>query len=331
MTRSIKRRNFLTLLGGAAAAWPLAARAQQGRTRVIGGLLGFDLNDPLIQLQFAAFNDELVKLGWVDGRNVRIEFRHAANDPVQAKNYATELVSVRPDVIFVHTPANTRIVQQLTTTTPIVFIGIGDPIAAGVATNTARPEGNATGFTNFLTSFGGKWVELLKEAAPHITSVGIVFNPDTATGAYFASIEEAARVFSVTTMRIPYRNPAELESALDNFAAEPSGGLLATPPSPAGPHREAMLRSISKRRLPAIYAAKFQVQGGGLMSYGIDNIAQYRLAATYLDRILRGAKVSELPIQFPTKFELVVNLKAAKAIGLTIPEALLLRADELIE
>jgi putative ABC transport system substrate-binding protein len=328
----IRRREFITLLGGTAVAWPLAARAQQGRPmRRIGVLAGSTEDSPVTRGNLAALREVLAKLGWIEGRNLRIDFRSAANDPDRTRAYAVELVSLSPDVIVTGNGPATRAVQQQTQTIPIVFTAGGDPVSNGVLQNIARPEGNTTGVTNAFDSFGGKWLELLKEAAPHIKRVALVVNPETALVGYIPSIEAAAPLLGVQVIKTPVRNPLEIVRAIDVFAAEPNGALLIVPVQPTGANIELILRLAVQHRLPAVYPNRQNVADGGLMTYTPDFPDLYRRAASYVDRLLRGAKVSELPVQFPTKFELIVNLKTAKAIGLTIPEAFLLRADELIE
>jgi putative ABC transport system substrate-binding protein len=328
----MRRREFITLLGGAAAAWPLAAGAQQdGRVRRIGILSGRDEADPVTQVQQGALREGLAKLGWIEGRNVRFDLRFSADDPDRLRAHADELVRLAPDVIAVGSLPATRALLQRTRTIPIVFTNVGDPLAGGLLKNIPRPEGNATGITSLFQSIAGKWLELLKEAAPRTARVALIFTPNIVDGGYFAAIDAAAEVLGVKAIRTPYRNAAELERAIDTFAAEPNGGLLMVPPPPSRSNRELINRLALMYRLPTIYPNKYVVAEGGMMSYGADNVEPYRIAASYVDRILRGAKINELPVQFPTRFELVINLKTAKAIGLTISEAFLLRADELIE
>jgi len=328
----MRRRDFIAGLAGAAAAWPLAATAaQDGRVRRIGILDVAVETDRNAQTQYDAMRDELAKLGWIEGRNVRFDFRFSAGDPDRMRAHADELVRLAPDVIAVTSLAATRALLQRTRTIPIVFNSVGDPVAGGLLKNIARPEGNATGITSLFQSLAGKWLELLKEAAPRVARVALIFNPGVVVENYFAVIDAAAEVLAVKAVRTPYRNAAELERAIDSFAAEPNGGLVMVPPPPSPSNRELINRLALKYRLPNIYASKYYPLQGGLMGYGADNIKQQRIAASYADRILRGEKVSELPVQFPTKFDLVINLKTARAIGLTIPETFLVRADEVIE
>jgi putative ABC transport system substrate-binding protein len=329
---SLHRRSFLTLLGGAAAAWPLAATSQQdGRMRRIGILDVGDESDPFIQSRWDATRDELAKLGWIEGRNVRFDRRFSADDPNRARANADELVRLAPDVIAVASgPASLALLQR-TRTIPIVFTSVGDPVAVGLLRNLARPEGNITGITSLYQSMGGKWLELLKEAAPRTARIGLIYASETVNDQYFTVMNSAAEVLALRIARTPYRNAAELEHAIDTFAAEPNGGLVMVPPPPIPSNRELINRLALKYRLPTIHVSKPYAVEGGMIAYGSDAVNSHRIAASYVDRLLRGAKVSELPVQFPTKLELVVNLKTAKAIGLTIPETFLVRADEVIE
>jgi putative tryptophan/tyrosine transport system substrate-binding protein len=267
------------------------------------------------------------KLGWIEGRNVRFD-RFSADDPDRLRVLAGELVRLAPDVIVVVSLPATRMVLQQTRTIPIVFSTVGDPVAGGLLQDIARPEGNVTGITNLYQSMGGKWLQLLKEAAPRIARVALIFNSDFVSETYFASIDAAAEVLAVKAIRAPYRNATELERVIDTFAAEPNGGLVMIPPPPTGSTHELVNRLALKDRLPTIYPYPAE---GGMVGYGTNGIDLLRIVASYVDRILRGAKISELPAQFPTKFDLEVNLKTAKAIGLTIPAEFLLRADEVIE
>jgi putative tryptophan/tyrosine transport system substrate-binding protein len=333
----IRRREFITLLGGAAAAWPIAARGQQdGRARRISLLVGGAENDREMQAGRVALQEALAKLGWVEGRNLRIDLRFGAGDPDAIRAYAAELVGLTPDVIVTNTGATTRAVQQQTQTIPIVIASGGDAVAAGYLRNIARPEGNITGFSSLEPSIAGKSLELLKEAAPRLARVAVISNRDLTSGtpvtaSYVASIDTAASVLGVKVVQVPVNNAVEIVRAIDAFAAEPNGGLLVLPPPPTAAFLQGILQLAIQHRLPAIYPSLADAAAGGFLAFATDRVDQYRRAAAYVDRLLRGAKVSDLPVQFPTKFELVVNLKTAKAIGLTIPEAFLLRADEVIE
>jgi len=286
--------------------------------------------DRLIQAQRRALLEGLAKLGWIEGRNARFEVRVVAEEPDRVRTHAEELVGLAPDVIAVGSLVTTRALLERTRTIPIVFANVGDPVAGGLLKNIARPEGNATGITSQYQSIAGKWLELLKEAAPNTARVALVFVPGIVAESYFPSIDAAAQALGIKAIRTPYRSAAELEHALEAFAAEPNGGLLMVPPPPSH-HRELLNQLAIKYRLPTVYSSKDYTVDGGMMSYGGGSIEPYRIAATYIDRILRGAKISELPVQFPTKFELVINLKTAKAIGLDIPPTLRARADEVIE
>jgi putative ABC transport system substrate-binding protein len=299
--------------------------------RRIGFLSGGTEGDPYQKGRLSWITQDLAELGWAEGRNVQQEVRWGAGDPGRMQTLAKELVSLQPDVILVTTPAATKTMQAQTQTIPIVFNGVGDPVASGVLTNIARPEGNATGVTNYFPSMGGKWLELLKEAVPRVSRIGPMFNPDISTGAYFAALEAAAAQFSVMLVKIPYRDAADIVHTIDAFSAEPNGGLILMPPGPSGENRALINRLAVQHMLPMMVLVPEFAAEGSLISYGPNNRDIMRRTASYLDRILRGAKPAELPVQFPTKFELIVNLKTAKAMGLTISESVLLRADELIE
>jgi putative ABC transport system substrate-binding protein len=324
----MKRRDFITLLGSGAAAWPLAVRAQQdARIRRIG-LLSFGREEEFGQLR-AALREELRKLGWIEGRNLLIDFRFGAADVDRTRAYAAELVQLAPEVIVTLYRAATYAVQRETKTIPIVFAGIGE-IADDVVKNPSHPEENTTGYTNLFASIGSKWLELLKEAVPSITHVAVLANPDADSGRFPLSIEAAAPALHVQASRISVRDTASMKSAIAAFAAEPNGGLIPSPPAAAIAPRE-FIGLAAQYRLPVIYQNRGFAAIGGLMSYGSAATEFVRGAATYVDRILRGAKVNELPVQFPTKFYLTINLKTAKALGLTVPPALVARADEVIE
>jgi ABC-type uncharacterized transport system substrate-binding protein len=328
----MRRREFVGLVGGA-AAWPLAARAQQdGRMRLVGMLIAAADNDTLALALVAAFREALTRLGWVQGRNLRLELRFGAGNAERMRVGAAELVALAPDAIVVggSTPAAKEL-RERSQTVPIVFVGVNDPVATGLVGNLARPDGNATGFPLFEPSIAGKWLELLKEAAPHVRRVAQLSDPANAPEVYVAAIEAAAGLLGVRVTRFPVRNVVDIVRTIDAFAAEPAGALLLPPDDTTLVHRETIFGLAVQHRLPAFFCAKYYAHEGALMSYGPDPRDLPRRAASYVDRLLRGAKVSELPVQFPTKYELVVNLKTAKAIGLTIPEAFLLRADEVIE
>jgi putative tryptophan/tyrosine transport system substrate-binding protein len=330
MTAFLERRKCLAVLGGA-FAWPLGARAQAPRVRRIGVLIYGGEDSRGSQAQVAALRDGLKELGWVEDRNLRIEVRFDS-DPERLRAHAEALVSLAPDIIVVSTNAATRALRQQTQTIPIVFAGVGDPVVNGLVASLARPDGNITGVTNLFYSIGGKWLELLKEVAPRLATVAVIYNPEfTTTQGWFAAIEAAAAMLGVKAIRIPVRNPAEIEDAIGTFAREPNGGLIVVPPGLVGAERDVVFRQALQRRLPAIYQAKAYALDGGLMSYGADAADLFRQCSTFVDRILRGAKPGELPVQVPTKFELAINLKTAKAMGLEISPMLLARADEVIE
>jgi putative ABC transport system substrate-binding protein len=329
----MRRRDFITILGGT-AAWPVAARAQGEKVRRIGVLDVGSESGPGSQAQWIVFREELAKLGWTEGRNLESHFRFAGENLDRLQSDAMELVRLAPEVLVTSGGAATKAMQRQTQGIPIVFAAGGDPTATGLVKNIARPEGNTTGFSMTEPSIAGKWLGLLKEAAPHIVRVAVIYNPDIATAGpgYITSIEVAAPALSVETIRMPVRDAVEIVRAIDAFATKPDGGLLLLPPPLTRANLEATLRLEAQYRLPAIYAGGRGIAAaGGLIAYGTNTVNIYRRGATYVDRLLRGAKVADLPVQFPTKFDLVINVKTAKAIGLTIPEAFLLRADELIE
>jgi putative tryptophan/tyrosine transport system substrate-binding protein len=325
----LKRRNFITLLGGAAIAWPLAAGAQQGeRMRRIGVLMGI-ANDALGRERVKAFAQGLQELGWVPGRNTQIDFVWAGG-AVDIQPYAQELVRSAPDVLLATSTTTTIALRQETSTIPIVFVTVSDPIGSGFVASLSHPGGNVTGFTP--AEFSGKSLEVLKEAAPHVTRVAVILNPEQKPQAgMWRAIEAAAPSFRVQLTAARVRNAAEIERAIDVFARESNGGLLVLPNPVNEGNRNLIIAMAARHRLPAVYAFRFFVTDGGLISYGVDLADQYRQAASYVDRILRGEKPAELPVQQPTKFALVINLKTAKALGLEVPPTLLARADEVIE
>lgn len=330
----MRRREFITLLGSATAAWPLGARAQQPeRMRRIGILMSLAESDPEAQARVAAFRKELQTLGWAEGRNVRIDTRWAASDPALIREFAKELVALQPDLILSHnTPTTASLVQQ-TRTIPIVFVVVSDPIGSGFIASFPKPGGNVTGFTNIEPTMAGKWLELLKEIAPSVTRVALLFNPATAPYAenYLTPFKAAAALLALEIIAAPVRDISELESAIAAQAGAPHGGLVVMTDSFLVAH-EAEITSLAARyRLPAVYPFRFFVKHGGLLSYGNDLFDSFRRAATYADRILKGATPTELPVQAPVKFELVINLKTAKALGLGVPFHLQQRADELVE
>jgi putative ABC transport system substrate-binding protein len=329
----MRRRAFITLLGGT-AAWPLAARAQRTESmRRIGMLSGLAENDRTTQAEIPALQEGLARLGWIEGRNLRIDVRFGSSDPDRIRASAAELVSLAPEAIVTDSGETTRALQQQTRSVPIVITAAGDPVGNGLVKNIARPEGNITGITNLYGSIGGKWLELLKEAAPRIERVGLINEPRFAIGgtSFLSSTKEAARALALETIDMPYRDAVDLVRAIDAFAAAPNGGLIILPPTPSTANRQTIVRLSIEHRLPTVYSNKISALEGGMIGYTSALSDRIRRAASFVDRILRGAKVSELPIEYPTKFELVVNLKTAKAIGLAIPEAFLARADDVIE
>jgi ABC-type uncharacterized transport system substrate-binding protein len=331
----MKRREFITLLGGAAAAWPLSARAQQPeRMRRIGVLMGFPESDSKAQTSYAAFRDGLQKLGWTEGRNTRIDARWAAPGDTQSmQRLAKELVALQLDIILSNTTPTTTALLQETRTIPIVFVIVGDPIGSGFVASFPRPGGNVTGFNVSEPTQSGKWVELLKDVAPHVVRVAMLFNPASATYAdyWLKPFKAAAAAFAVDAIAAPVRDGSELDSVISAQAREPNSGLIAMPDSFTDAHRIVITSLAARYRLPTVYPYRFFAEVGGLLSYGVDQIDNWRRAAGYVDRILKGEKPADLPVQAPVKFELVINLKAAKALGLDIPPTLLARADEVIE
>jgi putative ABC transport system substrate-binding protein len=329
----MKRREFIMLLGGAAATWPLAARAQQPeRVRRIGVLMGLAENDPEGQARVAAFRQGLEQLGWTDGLNARIDYRWAAGEGSRAVTYAAELVALAPDVIFAGAVSALAPLQPATKTIPIVFAQVSDPVGGGFVVSLARPGGNITGFTQYEYTTGVKWLELLKEIAPRVARVAFLYDPANPTSAGFLrTIEPGTPSLGVQVSTYAVRETAEFERAIDAFAAEPNGGLIILPSLSATIHRELIVARVARHSLPVVYPYRLFATSGGLASYGVDNIDMYRRAAGYIDRILKGASPAELPVQQATKFELIINLKTAKALGLEVPPTLLARADEVIE
>jgi putative tryptophan/tyrosine transport system substrate-binding protein len=331
----MRRRDFISLVGGSAVAWPIAARAQQPeRTRRIGVLMGWPGSDLEARSEFTAFVEELQKLGWSDGRNLRIDSRWAnPGDPESMHRFAKELVALQPELILSQsTPATAALLQE-TRTIPIVFAIVADPIGSGFVASFPRPGGNATGFAVTEPTQAGKWVELLKEIAPRVTRVAALFNPAMATFAEFwlKPFKAAAASFALEAILAPVHDTSELESVIAAQAREPNSGLFVMPDAFTITYRVEVTSLAARYHLPAVYAFRFFTEVGGLLSYGEDSTDNFRRAATYADRILKGAKPSELPVQAPVKFELVINLKAAKALSLTIPQTLLVAADEVIE
>jgi putative tryptophan/tyrosine transport system substrate-binding protein len=314
-------------------AWSCTSKAQSTGMKRVGVLEGVDAginatNQPL----FTAFREGMAKLGWVEARNVQIDIRFSDSDSDRIRADAAELVDLSPDVIVTDSAATTRAIQQLTRTIPIVMTAAGDVIANGIVKSVARPEGNVTGVTNLFASIGGRWLQLLKEIAPTIERIGLLYNAEVSSGQYLAAIKDAARALSVEAVEIPYRDASDLPLGINSFAAAGrDGGLIMVPPPPAITDRETIYRLAAENRLPTIFQEGRFVTEGGLMAYGSDNVDLWRRASFYVDQILRGAKVNDLPIEYPTKFRLVLNLKTAKALGLTVPPTLLAIADEVID
>jgi len=329
----MQRREFITLLGGATAAWPLGARAQQTeRMRRIGILMPLSTDDPEAQARIAAFQQGLQQLGWTIGRNVRIDYRLSAGDADDARKYAVELVALAPDVILANGGAAVEPLLRATRSVPIVFAIVPDPVGSGFVDSLARPGGNATGFLMFEFSISGKWLELLKQIAPGVTRVAVIRDPAISAGiGQFSAVQSAASSFGVEVSPVNVRDAGEIERAVAAFARASNGGLIVTASPLAVVHRDLIVALAARHKLPAVYSNRFYVTGSGLISYGPDLVDQFRQAAAYVDRILKGEKPADLPVQAPTKYELVINLKTAKALGLTVPPTLLARANEVIE
>ena len=330
----MRRRELLKLVGGSAVAWPLVARAQQPeRMRRIGVLMGYAESDRQGQANVAAFRMGLQKLGWTEGRNVAIEYRWAAAEADLVQQFAKELVALQPDLILTQNTPITAAVLQQTRTIPIIFANVSDPVGSGFVAGLPRPGGNVTGLIDIDASMAGKWLGLLKEVAPRVARVAFLFNPATAPFAeyYVTPLKAAAASFAVEAIAAPVRDTSELESVVAGHAREPDGGLIVMPEAFMNIHRAEVTSLAAHYRLPAVYPRRFFAEVGGLLSYGNDQSDNFRRAATYADRILHGAKPNELPVEQPTKFELVINLKTAKALGLTVPVHLQQIADEVIE
>jgi putative tryptophan/tyrosine transport system substrate-binding protein len=330
----VGRREFITLLGGAAAAWPLAARAQeQERVRRIGWLAGgAAADDPEWQARIAAFLQVLQQLGWTDGRNVRVEYRWGLGSADNIRKYATELAALAPDVILASGTSTMAALLQATPTVPIVFLNVADPVSAGFVNSLARPGGNATGFSQFEYSLSAKWLELLKEIAAGVTRAAVLRDAALTAGiGQFAVIQSVAPSVGVEVNPVNVRDGGEIERAVAAFARTSNGGLIVTASALSLVHRELIITLAARHKLPAVYPRRLYVKDGGLISYGFDIVDQSRLAAGYVNRILKGEKPADLPVQAPTKYELVINLKTAKALGLNIPATVLARADEVIE
>jgi putative ABC transport system substrate-binding protein len=328
----MNRREFIAGLGSA-AAWPVVARAQQGdRVRRVGVLTSLAGEDPQAPVRVAALAQGLQELGWSIGRNMAIDYRSAAADTNLYRKNAVELIALAPDVILAQGGSIAATLQQESRTVPIVFVNVADPVGLGLVKSLARPGGNATGFLGLEYATSGKWIELLKQIAPHVTRAAILRNPSVTTGiGQYAAVQAVAASLGVELTALIVRDADEIESAVTQFARAPNGGLISGASGLAALHRNLIIKLAAQYRLPAVYFDRFFVTSGGLISYGSDQVDQYRRAAVYVDRILRGERPADLPVQAPTKFATVINLKAAKALGLTIPETLLATADEVIE
>ncbi|MGD0850890.1 ABC transporter substrate-binding protein [Bradyrhizobium sp.] len=331
----MRRREFITLLGGGVAVWPVAARAQAPeRMRRVGVLMGFGENDPEAKVWLSGFTQELQRLGWTDGRNARLEVRWAAGNIDRIRTFAKELVGLQPDVILAHGTPVTAALQRETRTIPIVFVTVADPVGQSFVASLRHPGGNITGFVFTEAAMGGKWLELLKEIAPSVKRAAIMFNPDTAPGGgsyYLPSFEEAGRLLKVEPITAPVHNVAEIETSITSLGHEPGGGLVAGGDAFMVVHRAPTILLAAQNNIPAIYFNSSFVRDGGLLSYGPHFGDIFLRAAPYVDRILKGEKPADLPVQVPTKFELAINLKTANALGLNVPMHLQQRADEVIE
>jgi putative tryptophan/tyrosine transport system substrate-binding protein len=328
----VNRRDFITLLGGGAAAWPLAARAQSDRVRRIGVLMAIAADDPEAQVRLTAFVQGLQQLGWTVGQNVRVDYRWGGSNADDLRKYAAELVALAPDVILAHSSASVAPLLWATRTVPLVFTIVADPVGAGFVESLARPGGNATGFTNFEYSIAGKWLELLKEIAPGVTRAAVLRESAIAAGpGQLGAIQALAQSLGVELRPVDVRDAGEIERAITAFARGSNGGLIVTGSPAAVFHRGVIVALAARHRLPAVYNTRFYATGGGLISYGPDFVDQFRRAAGYVDRILKGENPADLPVQAPTRYELVINLKTARALGLDVPPTLLARADEVIE
>jgi putative ABC transport system substrate-binding protein len=342
MSARIQRREFLAAFAGAAAVgappllWPLPLRAQPSGTRMrrIGVMMSIAEDDPLRASYVGALLEGLRAAGWIEGRNVKIDYRWAGGNIDRMKELAKDLVAARPDAMLAHTSPATIALMRETATIPIVFVTVTEPLTQGLVKSLAHPGGNVTGFTNFEFSMGGKWIEILKEIAPATSQASVIFNPDTAPGGgdiFLRSIEAGARSLAIAVTAAAVRNPVEIEAAISALSQSPGAGLIVPPDVFLVVHREKIIELAARYRVPTIYQYDYFTKSGGLLSYGVDVPDLFRRAGGYIDRFLNGANPAELPVQAPTKFQLVVNLKTAKSLGLTIPESFLLRADEVIE
>ena len=329
----MRRRDFISFLGSMALSFPIGARAQQsGRVARVGVLMGIGENDPEAKPRVEALQGGLKSLGWTEGQNIHLDYRWAAGDLDQTRRFAQEIVALKPDIVVVHSTPAVKALRELTSTVPMVFVLVADPIGSGFVASLAHPGGNLTGFMNVDAPMASKWMELIKEIAPTITRVALVYNPHTAPyQSYLRSFDESAPMLGAKAVPTPVLDAGELETVITSLGNQRDSALFVVPDVFVQVHRELIIRLAEQYRLPAVYPYRFFPESGGLMSYGIDTVIVFRQAASYVDRILKGAAPADLPVQAPTNFQLVINLKAAKAIGLTIPESFLVRADQVIE
>jgi len=329
----MRRREFIPLLGGMVLSWQIAAQAQQsGRVTRIGVLMGIGENDPEAKPRVEALQNGLKELGWAEGQNIHLDYRWTEGDPARTQLLAKEIVDLKPDIIVVHSTPAVKALRQLTSITPMVFVLIADPIGSGFVTSLAHPGGKLTGFMNVDAPMAGKWLELIKEIAPKVRRIALIFNPNTSPyQSFLRSFNENAPKLELQAIPTPVLDADELERSITALGKQPDSGLFVVPDVFVQVHRELIIRLAEQYRLPAVYPYRFFPESGGLMSYGLDTVNVFRQAASYVDRILKGTAPADLPVQAPTIFQLVINLKAAKAIGLAIPESFLTRADEVIE
>jgi putative ABC transport system substrate-binding protein len=327
----MRRRQFISILGGAAVSWPIRARAQQHeRTRRIGVVMGYPETNPSAHLLVTTFREQLRKLGWSEGDNCRIDVRYGADDPERIRAQAKELLSLGPDLMVSNSNLVTTILKSEVRNIPLLFVSVSDPVGSGFVTDLARPTGNVTGFANFQPSMGGKWLELILRIAPQVERIGLLYFPEPPNLGYLKSAETAAPSYNKKLIGLEIHGGTEIESVLATFGAEPQGGLIIAPNVVTFANSDLIVALTARFRVPAIYPFAFYAKAGGLASYGFDAAEQFRQAAAYVDKILKGAKAADLPVQHPSKFELVINLNTAKALGLDVPPQLLMLADEVI-
>ena len=327
----MRRREFITFLGGATVAWPWIARAQSDQVRRIGVLVGMAEDDPQTKARLGGFRQGLERRGWSEGRNVRIDYRFAAS-PDRYQPLAKELIALQPDVILAQSTPVATALQRESREIPIVFVSVSDPIGSGLIANLARPGGNLTGVLFYEESITGKWLAMLKEIAPQLTRVALIANPKTTAYDYFLRLAKAiAPSLAIELVPNPVATAADIERAIVDFARVPNGGLVLPPDNTTTLNRDLIIALAARHRLPTVYSGSYLVEAGGLMSYGVDQVENFRLAGSYVDRILRGDKAADLPVQAPTKYETAVNVKTAKGLGLTVPPGLLVAADRVIE